>query len=108
MQLQQGALRYFGSSGSVCLFVTHYEAVAARASRRFLVRGIRDLDAAEGRRMIEAGADKLTVLRRFMDYGVEEITDAAVPQKALSVAELLGVEEGLLQAIRQEYMTRPD
>ena len=53
--------------------------------------------------MIEAGADKLTVLRRFMDYGVEEITDAAVPQKALSVAELLGVEEGLLSAVRQEY-----
>ena len=71
-------------------------------------RGIRDLDVSEGRRMIEAGADKLAVLRRFMDYGVEEITDAAVPQKALSVAELLGVEEGLLQAIRQEYMTRPD
>ncbi|MBR0421525.1 MAG: hypothetical protein IJI85_02990, partial [Clostridia bacterium] len=108
VKLQQGALRYFGSSGSVCLFVTHYEAVAARASRRFLVRGIRDLDAAEGRRMIEAGADKLTVLRRFMDYGVEEITDAAVPQKALAVAELLGVEEGLLQAVREEYILRED
>ena len=99
---------YFNASGSICLFVTHYEAVAARAARRFLTRGIRDLDVSEGRRMIEAGADKLAVLRRFMDYGVEEITDAAVPQKALSVAELLGVEEGLLQAIRQEYMTRPD
>ena len=108
VKLQQGALRYFGSSGSVCLFVTHYEAVAARASRRFLVRGIRDLDVAEGRRMIEAGADKLTVLRRFMDYGVEEITDAAVPQKALAVAELLGVEEGLLQAVREEYILRED
>jgi DNA mismatch repair ATPase MutS len=108
VKLQQGALSYFNASGSICLFVTHYEAVAARAARRFLTRGIRDLDVSEGRRMIEAGADKLTVLRRFMDYGVEEITDAAVPQKALSVAELLGVEEGLLQAIRQEYMTRPD
>ena len=82
--------------------------MAARAARRFLTRGIRDLDVSEGRRMIEAGADKLAVFRRFMDYGIEEITDAAVPQKALSVAELLGVEEGLLQAIRQEYMTRPD
>ena len=108
VKLQQGALSYFNASGSICLFVTHYEAVAARAARRFLTRGIRDLDVSEGRRMIEAGADKLAVLRRFMDYGVEEITDAAVPQKALSVAELLGVEEGLLQAIRQEYMTRPD
>jgi hypothetical protein len=58
--------------------------------------------------MIEAGADKLTVLRRFMDYGVEEITDAAVPQKALAVAELLGVEEGLLQAVREEYILRED
>lgn len=108
VKLQQGALSYFGASGSVCLFVTHYDAVAARASRRFLTRGIRDLDVAEGRRMIEAGTDKLTVLRRFMDYGVEEITDAAVPQRALSVAELLGVEEGLLSAIRQEYIPRPD
>ena len=108
VKLQQGALSYFDASGSVCLFVTHYEAVAARASRRFLTRGIRDLNVAEGRRMIEAGADKLTVLRRFMDYGIEEITDAAVPQKALSVAELLGVEEGLLQAIRKEYIPRPD
>ena len=108
VKLQQGALSYFGASGSICLFVTHYEAVAARASRRFLTRGVRDLDVSEGRRMIEAGADKLTVLRRFMDYGVEEITDAAVPQKALSVAELLGVEEGLLSAIRQEYIPRPD
>ena len=104
VKLQQGALGYFNASGSVCLFVTHYEAVAARASRRFLTRGVRDLNVAEGRRMIEAGADKLTVLRRFMDYGVEEITDTTVPQKALSVAELLGVEEGLLSAIRQEYM----
>ena len=108
VKLQQGALGYFNASGSVCLSVTHYEAVAARASRRFLTRGIRDLNVAEGRRMIEAGADKLTVLRRFMDYGIEEITDAAVPQKALSVAELLGVEEGLLQAIRKEYIPRPD
>ena len=108
VKLQQGALSYFGASGSICLFVTHYEAVAARASRRFLTRGVRDLDVSEGRRMIEAGADKLTVLRRFMDYGVEEITDAAVPQKALSVAELLGVEEGLLSAIRREYIPRPD
>jgi replication-associated recombination protein RarA len=63
---------------------------------------------AEGRRLIEAGADKLTVLRRFMDYGIEEITTAAVPQKALSVAELLGVDEGLLSAIRAEYMTPAD
>ena len=108
VKLQQGALSYFGASGSICLFVTHYEAVAARASRRFLTRGVRDLDVSEGRRMIEAGADKLTVLRRFMDFGVEEITDAAVPQKALSVAELLGVEEGLLSAIRREYIPRPD
>lgn len=103
VKLQQGALAWFGASGSVCLFVTHYEAVAARASRRFLVWGIRDLDIAEGRKLIAAGADKLTVLRRFMDYGVEEISTAAVPQKALSVAELLGVDEGLLAAIRQEY-----
>ncbi len=103
VKLQQGALSYFGASGSVCLFVTHYEAVAARASRRFLVRGVRDLNVAEGRRFIATGADKLAVLRRFMDYGVEEITDASVPQKALSIAELLGVEEGLLQAIRKEY-----
>ena len=108
VKLQQGALSYFNASGSICLFVTHYEAVAARASRRFLTRGVRDLNVAEGRRLIEAGVDKLTVLRRFMDYGIEEITTAAVPQKALSVAELLGVEEGLLLAIRQEYMTRPD
>ncbi len=108
VKLQQGALSYFNASGSICLFVTHYEAVAARASRRFLTRGVRDLNVAEGRRLMEAGVDKLTVLRRFMDYGIEEITTAAVPQKALSVAELLGVEEGLLSAIRQEYMTRPD
>ncbi len=108
VKLQQGALRYFDASGSICLFVTHYEAVAARASRRFLARGVRDLNVAEGRRMIEAGGDKLTVLRRFMDYGIEEITAAAVPQKALSVAELLGVEKGLLSAIRQEYIPRPD
>ena len=108
VKLQQGALSYFNASGSICLFVTHYEAVAARASRRFLTRGIRDLDVSEGRRRIEGGADKLAVLRRFMDYGIEEITTTAVPQKALSVAELLGVEDGLLQAIRQEYMTRPD
>ena len=108
VKLQQGALSYFDASGSICLFVTHYEAVAARASRRFLTRGVRDLNVAEGRRLIESGVDKFTVLRRFMDYGIEEITAAAVPQKALSVAELLGVEEGLLLAIRQEYMTRPD
>ena len=107
-RLQQGALAYFGASGSVCLFVTHYEAVAARASRRFLTRGVRDLDVAEGRRLIAAGADKLAVLRRFMDYGVEEVTDASLPQKALAVAELLGVEEGLLDAIRQEYIPRAD
>lgn len=107
-KLQQGALRYFGDSGSICLFVTHYGAVAARASRRFLVRGIRDLDVDEGRRMMAAGADKLTVLRRFMDYGVEEVTDADLPQKALAVAELLGVEESLLSAIREEYIPRDD
>lgn len=107
-RLQQGAIRYFNASGSVCLFVTHYAAVAARADRRFLVRGIRDLDVAEGRRLIEAGADKLTVLRRFMDYGVEEVRDAAVPQKALAVAELLGVEEGLLLAMRKEYIAAHD
>ena len=108
VKLQQGALAYFGASGSICLFVTHYDAVAARAARRFLTRGIRALDVAEGRRLIAAGADKLTVLRRFMDYGIEEITTAAVPQKALSIAELLGVEEGLLQAIRQEYTHSED
>ena len=58
--------------------------------------------------MIAAGADKLSVLRRFMDYGVEEITNADVPQKALAVAELLGVEEGLLSAVRREYILSED
>lgn len=105
-KLQQGALRFFGASGSVCLFITHYAAVAARASRRFLTRGIRDLDVAEGRRSIEAGADKLAVLRRFMDYGIEEVSGVDLPQKALLVAELLGVEEGLLSAMQQEYISR--
>jgi len=108
VKLQQGVLRFFEGSGSVCLLVTHYEAVAARAGRRFLTRGIRDLDVAEGRRMMAAGADKLTVLRRFMDYGIEQIDEAAVPQRALTVAELLGVEEGLLAAIRREYILSED
>lgn len=102
-RFQQGALSYFDRSGSVCLFVTHYEAVAARARRRFLTRGIRDMDLAEGRRRIEAGADKLAVLRSCMDYGIEEVTAADLPQRALAVAELLGVEGELLSAIRAEY-----
>ena len=105
-RFQQGALSYFDCSGSVCLFVTHYEAVAARARRRFLTRGIRDMDLAEGRRRIEAGADKLAVLRSCMDYGIEEVTAADLPQRALAVAELLGVEGELLSAIRAEY--RPE
>ena len=108
VKFQQGALAYFDRSGAVCLFVTHYEAVAGKARRRFLTRGIQGLDLAEGRRLIEAGADKLSVLRRFMDYGIEEVSASAVPQRALAVAELMGVEAGLLSSIRREYITGED
>ena len=54
--------------------------------------------------MPEAHKDRLALLKRYMDYGLEPVPkNAPVPREALRVAELMGLEPTLLQEIRQAY-----
>ena len=56
------------------------------------------------RAMPEAHKDRLALLKRYMDYGLEPVPkNAPVPREALRVAELMGLEPTLLQEIRQAY-----
>lgn len=100
-RIQKGTARYFRSLGAYSVFVTHYDGVSALADVCYCTRGLKNMP---DRAMPEAHKDRLALLKRYMDYGLEPVPkNAPVPREALRVAELMGLEPTLLQEIRQAY-----
>ena len=101
----QALCRKYGTSSSTFLVATHYTINPAKGIRFYQVRGIRPeaLDEMSDQQ-INQESDKyedLTRVRKIqnlMDYRLDEIEGAhQIPSGAIKIAELLGVDEGLLR-----------
>lgn len=99
-KIQQGAAQYFRSLGGFNLFVTHYEGVSALADSAYRTRGLKPLPP----QLPAQQKDRLSLLLSYMDYGLVPVDKCAqVPQEALQVIKLLGLEEDLLLQITDRY-----
>ncbi len=103
-----GTVRYLDRPDCMAVFATHYDGVAAAAKRQYRVMGLKRMDLSELRRELSAaGADRVAVIERHMDYGLYPVEgETAVPRDALHVCELLDLSAPLLDCIRGEYGAR--
>ena len=104
-KLQKGLLVFFSRAPGITLLVTHTDSVAALTQNRYRTRGLDRLTENENLSGYASGEDKLRALKKYMDYGLERVTaQEGAPREALRVARLLGLEEGLLEAMREQYI----
>lgn len=70
------------------LITTHYSGIKS-GCRRLRVKGLKET----------AVTSKITVenINNFMDYSLEEVTDDKVPEEAIRIAEILGVDGELIE-----------
>lgn len=100
-RIQRGTAAYFRKLGAYSVFVTHYDGVSELADVCYRTKGLQSLP-----KTLPASSqkDRLSLLQKYMDYGLEPVSKTdPVPKEALRVAELMGLEPPLLDTIRKQY-----
>lgn len=81
---------------SVSVIATHYEGAASGAMAHYQAAGIAGVVEDP-----PPGGDRLAFLARHMTYGLRRVeSDAALPQEALQICRLLGLDTGVTARMR--------
>lgn len=91
-RLVNGFIRMAQTLSVTAIVTTHYSGVHADC-RRLRVRGLR----LDGQQCVTARN-----ISNYMDYSLVETSDDEVPKEALTIAELLGVDEEFLRMARED------
>lgn len=99
-------LDYLKNKNSITLCISHYSLPATLSGiDHFQVAGLSDIDKDKLRIQLEACEslkERLRILNKSMDYSLKRMTGKdAVPQEAIRVAELIGVDNDLLNKVKK-------
>ena len=101
----RGMVAYLNAQRGFTVVATHYDGVAAHAGRHYRIVGLRDMDAAQVRRELDASAlPGPEIIARHMDYGLYPCRpEDACPREALDICRLLGMPEDVMERIERFY-----
>ena len=89
---------YLSQTDSVCVMTTHYDRVVSPFFKHYQVVGLNVSKAKESKR------SNMASIAGAMDYNLREADHTlSPPQDALHICELLGVDQEVLERIREEY-----
>ena len=94
----RGVVKYLNGKNAVTILATHYDGAAEFASRRYQVRGLRDIDEESGYPKDAAGG--VASIANNMDYGLIRVdNDEECPKDAMRICRLLGMKEEILREV---------
>ena len=101
----RGVASYLFESGSVCVMSTHYDGVIMSSFKHYQVVGL-DLEKLKE---IEGHANAFKKqISQYMDYRLIKVDGCQLPPRdALHICQLMGLNEELLQRIKDGYKNQP-
>ncbi|MCL2375786.1 MAG: Type 1 glutamine amidotransferase-like domain-containing protein [Defluviitaleaceae bacterium] len=98
----RAAAAWLSQSGSVCLISTHYDGVTAPKAQYYRVSGLTNLPGDINLHAAGRIAD-------FMDYRlIQARANDPIPKDALKICRFLGLDDGLMKKIENEYRMEGD
>lgn len=95
--LLQSVIDFFKNQNSYTFISTHFDGISRNEIRHLQVVGISKINFEKLTQLIELNKNKaLDIIQEYMDYSVEETCDEEVPQNALQIAKLLGLDSNSL------------
>ena len=102
--LTKGLLDYLADKPYICLLTTHYDVMdRGRNVRSMQVSGLRNADFSKIKRELAYAnrKERIEIIGRYMDYRLVEAAEGeGVPRDALHIAEMLGLDQKILEAAR--------
>jgi len=91
--LLQAVIEFFKTQNSYTFISTHFDGISNDNIRHLQVVGISKINFEKLAQLIDLNKDKaLDIIQEYMDYSIEETTENQVPQNALQIAKLLGLD----------------
>ncbi len=106
----QAVTKYLNSIDAISLLSTHYDRVAAFASRHYQIIGLKNVDPAAISREIGPDAeDGVAVIARHMNYGLYRVEGKAdCPKDALNICRMLALKPEILSYIETSHASAED
>ena len=98
--MARAVARYLGTKPVICAMATHYDGVAQVAAAHYQVIGLRGLDLGKLEAELAGltGADGVSLIARYMDYGLYPVEGhSALPRDAINICRLLGLRREVLE-----------
>ena len=101
----QAVTKYLDGINAISVLSTHYDKVAAFASRHYQIIGLKGVDPAAIAAEIGHGAeDGVAAIARHMDYGLYRVEGKAdCPKDALNICRMLSLKPEILAAIESSH-----
>ena len=101
----QAVTKYLDGINAISVLSTHYDKVAAFASRHYQIIGLKGVDPAAIAAKIGHGAeDGVAAIARHMDYGLYRVEGKAdCPKDALNICRMLSLKPEILAAIESSH-----
>ena len=91
--LLQAVIEFFKNQKSYTFISTHFDGIECDDIRHLQVVGISKINFEKLSRLIDLNKGKaLDIIQEYMDYSIEETEANEVPQNALQIAKLLGLD----------------
>lgn len=99
------AIIYFLREKNVnALISTHYDGIDVTGSKHYQVVGLKHVDFERLKKLIDLNkSSSVDIIQQHMDYHLEEISEHLIPKDALNIATLLGLDDEILNIIRNFY-----
>lgn len=91
-------IEYLTNTDNITFITTHYEGIHAAGVKHYRVRGLKDMLLGEVEKL--SLNDRLKVIRRYMDYSLETAEYGDVPQDAINIAYLMGIDISIIERAR--------
>ena len=89
----QAVIEFFKKQKSYTFISTHFDGIPCDDIRHLQVVGISKINFEKLSQLIDLNKGKaLDIIQEYMDYSIEETEANEVPQNALQIAKLLGLD----------------
>lgn len=96
-------INYLNTKSSISLLTTHFDSVISDDVAHYQVIGLKNLDLNKIKNKLILNKNSIEVIQDNMDFRLEKSESKKVPEDALNIARLIGIDKELSDMIIKEY-----
>lgn len=96
-------IKYLDTKTSTSLITTHFDGVIEENTSHYQVIGLKNINFNELKNKILGRLNSIEVIQEYMDFRLEKVKNRKVPEDALNIAKLIGLDKEISSIIEKEY-----